>query len=395
MTARKKHHFVPKLLLRRFSVDGASIGLCNLRSGIITTRASIKHEACRDWFYGRDGKAEHALGRIEAEAGKVLLRIIQTGRPPRRYSDEHRVLATFLVIQTARTAQAAAEANEMADKVGKLLLRNALTDPELLAGLDELKIEYNEPAAEALRPAVLETPVILDLKFKLLHNATKIPFVLGDHPAIKHNGLYNSAEVSVLGLANSGIQVLLPISPKYAIVFYDEAAYTLGNPASHIVTITSDAVASALNDFQWANAFENIYFLPQDDLTFLSIDRERLEGLRRDEQVSVGEESLGFIDGRRGKIVSVQTGRPSQALRMPLFRNRVPPVRSLSVAMLPVRNAAWAAHVQRMIQALDDKLISPEDFHVRTMPSRFLREILKARTQRSRDASANPAPFGK
>ena len=230
MSRNKSHHFVPQFLMRHFSVDDSSIGIYNLRSGKIIERGSIKHQACRDWFYGRDGKAEHALGRIEGGASKVLRQIIESGKPPTRYSNNHRVLATFLLIQSARTAQAAAEANEMTNKVGKLMLGNALTDPSLLAALDDLTIQLTEPAAEALRPVVLATPLILDLKIKLLHNVSSTPFLLGDHPAIKHNGLYSGAEVSVLGLANLGLQFLMPISPDYAVVFYDEKAYSLGNP---------------------------------------------------------------------------------------------------------------------------------------------------------------------
>jgi hypothetical protein len=387
MPHNKSHHFVPQLLLRRFSLDGASVGLCNLRSGKIANGASIKHQACRDWFYGRDGKAEHALGQIEGDAAAVLKRIIDTGRPPKRYSDDHRLLASFLLIQSARTAQAAAEANEMASKFGKLMLRNALTDPDLLAALDDLTIELTEPAAQALRPALLETPVILDLKVKLLHNQSSTPFVLGDHPAIKHNELYSRSEVSVLGLANVGLQMLMPISPEYAVVLYDENAYRLGNPGSHLVQITSASVAMALNEFQWANALENVYFRPDGDPARWALADGRLEQLRRAEHVLVGEEEIPPEGGKRRKLVTVQTHRPSRALRMPLFRNRVAPQPLVNAGMLPLRDPAWAHHVRRMTIALDGGLISPEEFHARTLPRQILRRILKKVADASLDGT--------
>jgi hypothetical protein len=53
------------------------------------------------------------------------------------------------------------------------MLRNVLTDPELVAFLGHITIQRTEPAAEALRPAVMETPIILDLKIKLLRAAAK------------------------------------------------------------------------------------------------------------------------------------------------------------------------------------------------------------------------------
>ncbi|MBO1361046.1 MULTISPECIES: DUF4238 domain-containing protein [Acetobacteraceae] len=388
MPLNKSHHFVPQFLLRFFSVDGSSVGLYNLRSGRIVTGASLKHQACRDWFYGRDGKSEHALGQIEGGASSVLRRMIATGRPPKRYSADHRVLATFLLIQSARTAQAAVAANEMANKVGKLMLRNTLTDPELLAALDDLTIELTEPAAEALRPAALETPVILDLKIKLLHNVSSTPFVLGDHPAVKHNGLYSGAEISVLGLANLGLQFVMPISPDYAVVFYDEKTYSLGSPASNVVKLPSASIVTALNEFQWANALDNIYFRPSDDPPRWTPDRDRLAELRRNEQVSVCEDEVQLEGTRRAKVISVQAQRPSRALKMPLFRNRMSPPPLVNVGTLPLRDPDWALHVHRMTAALNAGLIPPEEFHVRTMPPQFLLRILRER------ASANAAKTG-
>ena len=383
MPHNKSHHFVPQFLLRSFSADGSSVGLYNLSSGRIIKGASLKHQACRDWFYGRDGKAENALSQIEGGASTVLRRMIDTGRPPKRYSDDHRVLATFLLIQSARTAQAAAEANEMASKVGKLMLRNALTDPELLAALDDLTIELTEPAAEALRPAVMETPVILDLRIKLLHNVSSTPFVLGDHPAVKHNGLYSGAEVSVLGLANLGLQFVMPISPEYAVVFYDEEAYSLGSPASNVVKLSATEIAMALNEFQWANALDNVYFRPGGDPARWAPARDRLAELRRDEHVSVGEDEVRLAGSRRAKIISMQTQRPSRALKMPLFRTRIAPPPLVNVGMLPLRDPDWAFHVHRLTDALNAGKISSEEFHLRTMPPQFLQRILRERARTS------------
>ncbi len=377
MPQNKSHHFVPQFLLRLFSNDDCSVGLCNVRSGKIVPVASIKHQACRDWFYGRDGKAEHTLGQIEGAASAVLRRIIETGRSPKRYSDDHRVLVTFVLIQSARTAQAAAETNEMFNKVGKLMLRNALTDPELLAALDGLTVQLTEPAAEALRPVLSEIPIILDLKIKLLHNVSSVPFVLGDHPAIKHNGLYSEAEVSVLGLANLGLQLVVPISPDYTVVFYDENAYWLGNSLSNIAKLRSANIVTTLNEFQWANALDNVYFRPGDDPIGSAPSCERLADLRRDEHVSVGEDEVQLAGGKRAKIITVQTQRPSRALKMPMFRNRIAPPSLRSVEALPLRDPKWAFHVRQMTAAFEAGTISREELYFRTLPPLFQKRALQ------------------
>lgn len=393
MPQNKSHHFVPQFLLRFFSVDGSSVGLYNLRSAKMVPGASLKHQACRDWFYGRDGQAEQALGHLESGASTVLRRMIDTGRPPKRYSDDHRILATFLLIQSARTAQAAAEANEMVDKVGKWMLRNVLTDPKLVAFLDHMTIQLTEPAVEALRPAVMETPVILDLKIKLLHNVSSAPFVLSDHPAVKHNGLYSSADVSVLGLANIGLQFVLPIPPEYAVVFYDEKAYSLGNVASNVIKVTSASIVLALNEFQWANAAENIYFRPSDGPTGWTPAPGRIAELRKDEHVSVGEAEVPMRGAKRVKMISVQTQRPSRTLKMPLFRSRIAPPPLVNMGTLPLRDPDWAFHVHRLTDALNAGTISPEEFYVGTMPSQFLRQMLNERARVDAGKTTRPASY--
>lgn len=377
MPHNKNNHFVPQFLLRSFSPDGSSIGLYNLRSRKFSLRASIKHQASRDWFYGRDGRAEQALGRIEACTSTILRRIIAAGRPPARYSDEHRILATFLVIQSARTIRAAEDANETVDKLRKLLLRSTLTDPNLIARLDDVKIQLTEPAAAALRPAVLETPIILDLKIKLLHNVSRVPFVLGDHPAIKYNSLYREAEVSVLGLANVGLQFVMPVSPCYAVVFYDERAYLLGRSAVNVVKLMSRDIVLALNDFQFANAAENVYFSPKMDIANWSSTSERITALRRDEHISVEETETKLKGYKRAKVVSVQQRRPNRTLSMPLFRNRICPPPLINVGILPLRDSKWASYVRSLTAELNAGTISSEEFHIRTMPPRFRRRIFK------------------
>jgi hypothetical protein len=75
------------------------------------------------------------------------------------------------MLQLARTTQAEADANEMADRLGKEMLRRHLKDPQLLAAVDKVKITLTHPMSMTLRPALLDVPVIYDLKFKLIHNA--------------------------------------------------------------------------------------------------------------------------------------------------------------------------------------------------------------------------------
>jgi hypothetical protein len=134
-----------------------------------------------------------------------------------------------------------------------------------------------------------------------------------------------------------------------------------------------------LNEFQWANAVENVYFRPDDDPASWSPARDRLAKLRNDEHVSVGETEVKLEGTKRAKIISVQTQRPSGTLTMPLFRNRIAPPPLVNVGTLPLRDPDWAFQVHRLTDALNAGTIPSEEFHVRTMPPRFLQRILRER----------------
>jgi hypothetical protein len=190
MTDKKRQHYVPQFYLRLFSSDGASIGLYNIPSSLAVPNASLKRQAYKNYYYGKDGKAEGSLSIIEGEASRVIREMLRVGRPPKRWSEGHHTLASYLMIQFARTVQAENDANEFANKLGKEMLRRSLTDPKLLFALDDVKITLTNAVALALRPALLEVPVILDLKFKLIHNTSGMPFITSDHPAVKHNDLF-------------------------------------------------------------------------------------------------------------------------------------------------------------------------------------------------------------
>lgn len=65
MPSNKKHHFVPRFYLRRFSADGVSINLYNVPSGRSIFRANRKNQAYRDCFYGKELEVEHAIAGLD------------------------------------------------------------------------------------------------------------------------------------------------------------------------------------------------------------------------------------------------------------------------------------------------------------------------------------------
>ncbi len=259
MPSNKKHHFVPRFYLRRFSPDGASINLYNIPSSRKVLCANLKNQACRDYFYGKELVVEHAIGSLEAEAATVLRKIDEYQSLPPPFSPDHVMLVHHLVMQQARTEYEAEAMNEINDAMVQRFL-----GPEMAAkGIDLTKFKVNlaEPAAVAVSIASRISPLAMDLHYKLLIDQTGQGFITSDNPVVACNPLLSFRTFgSNCGLASKGLQLYFPIDPKKLIVFYDGAVYRVGPSDGIAIKITNPADIHAINTLQMVSASENIYF---------------------------------------------------------------------------------------------------------------------------------------
>ena len=74
MTKKKKHHYIPRFYLKRFSVnnEGKIIGLYNHKNKIFIQRAPLKHQACENFLYGEDDEIENALAEMENDVARMF-----------------------------------------------------------------------------------------------------------------------------------------------------------------------------------------------------------------------------------------------------------------------------------------------------------------------------------
>ena len=82
MAFNKNQHFVPKVHLRPFTLDGENmaINLINLTRLAAIENAPVKNQCSRDYFYGKDPKLERAVNFIENHYGDVV-RMLERGYP--------------------------------------------------------------------------------------------------------------------------------------------------------------------------------------------------------------------------------------------------------------------------------------------------------------------------
>lgn len=116
--------------------------------------------------------------------------------------------------------------------------------------------------------------MLLDLHKVILVNETELEFITSDAPVIMHNAWCEGVTwQGTTGFASSGLQILLPLSPRRALLMFDRDVYAVGcKQAPVTVDIMNAADVEAINAMQMTTTQGNIYY-SGDARTASSIDR--------------------------------------------------------------------------------------------------------------------------
>jgi len=259
MPDNKKHHYVPRFYLKRFSSDGRSICLWNIKNQIKIGSANLKHQCYKDYFYGKELKVEKALGLVESHAAHIFHLIDEYLAPPPYDSEEFLTLVLYMLMQYGRTAYSADALDEMNDKMMKHLF-GPIAEAEGI-DLSKFTIGIKDSAQYSLGMVSQFYPLMLDLGCKLVLNETSTDFVASDNPVVLYNQLLSFRNHgSNTGLAAKGLQVFLPISSNKLLMFFDHESYSVGSMSKPFVRVTSLRDVYELNTLQMTSAYENVYF---------------------------------------------------------------------------------------------------------------------------------------
>jgi len=305
MAKQKKQHYVSRFYLKNFSnnSDKKTIGIFNIQSEKFIRSGSIKNEAYSDNIYGKDGVIETALGGIEGVSAKVIFDIIQKKGLPKHKSDKHDILLVFVLLLSARTKFIAESMDELLDKQMRVMFAN---HPYARKHLDEVKFKYEYPALLALRIASETRFFAADLRFKLLVNETKLPFITSDNPVVKYNQFLanRSFHGSNVGLASKGLQIILPLSPNVCVIFYDSDVYKIGRPMRRIIRVKKIIDINEINKIQLVNANENIYFDDAITEKFVMELAKKGKKFRRKKKANISVyDAYDSQKGRKGKVM--------------------------------------------------------------------------------------------
>jgi hypothetical protein len=82
MPDNKRHHYVPRFYLKRFSPDERYLSLYNIKRKIVIPNAKLYEQCAKNYFYGKTPEAEKALGGAEGEIANLFRMIDQAQLPP-------------------------------------------------------------------------------------------------------------------------------------------------------------------------------------------------------------------------------------------------------------------------------------------------------------------------
>lgn len=264
MPDNKKHHFVPKFYLKRFSENKKSINAFLLKSERRVTNANLANQCYRNYFYGTEPDIERQLGVLENEASRILREIEESNilptDSPTKASEDLTTLFLFVIMQGVRTAQFA----DQVDELNNAMIQRALGAETNAQTIDasEFKIGQKEPALIAMSIALAHYPLLLDLDIRLLINRTSEGFITSDNPVVMYNQLmqFRNDGLSDCGYAVKGLQFFFPIDEKRMLVLYDTDVYRVRGTKASTVELNDRRDVIALNTLQACSASEVIYF---------------------------------------------------------------------------------------------------------------------------------------
>lgn len=358
MPAYKSHHYVPQMYMRLFSGDDQKrVGVYVINRRKFVPGAPISGQLCRDYFYGKDSRAEKAFGPMEGHGARIFADVIEHRRLPDPGSQDHEWLIFYLGIQHSRTVGAADQHNESAEKLAKAMLRRKAElegNAEILEALDLVRIRRTNAVSEVVGYATIAASLLADLRFVILRNESARPFVASDAPVVLHNRLYEDQHIGVTGFANVDLQIFLPLGPRLALFGFDDAAYRVRADNNGVLRVADATQVRLINDLQWEQASTVMLVSPEMSEADLHISASYWTERRNTERTVFREE----IVDRSATEVRTRIGsgpRPSGiALDLSFVEPILPKPSPLGLYDIPpFRDAERVDRVHRAFETLD------------------------------------------
>lgn len=264
MTKKKRHHYIPRFYLKRFSInnDGKVLGLYNLNNKKFIQNAPLKSQAYENFLYGEDDEIENALAQMEGNVAKMFYYWTEEKLlyPPPTESNGFKLLQRFILYQAFRTPKSGDNTMKTLNESLKAVVKEF--KPELWENMKDGTIIHQNSVLLSLVHSAEYEHLLNHLECKFIVNLSLLPFVTSDAPVVFYNQLMEQAGnyAGATGLVAKGLQIFYPIHPRLMICLYDSNVYRLGNDSKGCCSTESIAEIHQLNGLQFINCKSQLFF---------------------------------------------------------------------------------------------------------------------------------------
>ena len=259
-----KDHFVPRHYLRQFAIEGTTemVAAARVSPYIFLGAKAIKAECQQVDFEEGDKKLSELLKTTENDIAPVLAAVVKKKNFAEPELVGLRWLAATLHVRTRK----AVESHKVFPKqMFYDVIKNAIETGKLPLP-PEGKWTKEMVDCKGM-PGFLMSNVIpcalemQTLSCKILEASGGSFFITSDNPVAVLNQFCENAKTnrSHAGFSKSGFQLLLPISPKLSLFFYDSKIYKVGSRRHRLIEISIDDV-EIVNSLQIQSAENSVYF---------------------------------------------------------------------------------------------------------------------------------------
>ncbi len=221
----KNQHYVPKFLLRNFSINQKDQIYCYDKTSGRIFQSNVRNQASEKAFYDlfpgeQKASLESHLSGLESTCSYIINdKIIKRGTIRELTPEDHGWLSLFIAIQYLRTKNARCVLKQMDEDVSQRI-RDMGGDPSTVNNYTEIKGEEELKMFSMLNLSIAREfiPHILNKKWILFRSDKK--FWISDNPVVLQNTTNVSEFRGTLGFAVDGIEIYLPICPSLVLGFF-------------------------------------------------------------------------------------------------------------------------------------------------------------------------------
>ncbi|MGK7392615.1 MAG: DUF4238 domain-containing protein [Candidatus Cyclobacteriaceae bacterium M2_1C_046] len=264
MAKKKRHHYIPRFYLKRFSVNGEGkfIGLFNHRSNLFFSKAPLRHQAYENFLYGQEDEIENALANIEETIARFFYYWTEERQlfPPPPETNGFKILKQFILYQAFRVPKSGMSMMDSLNESMKVFLGEF--DPQLADKIKGHRLSHENPVLLSFLHSTEYEHLLNFLDYKFLVNLSPLSFITSDAPIIFYNQLMEKADTYMgsTALVAKGLQLFYPIHPRLMICLFDPKIYNFGKGCKNCYGTESWAEVHQLNGLQLINSKSQVFF---------------------------------------------------------------------------------------------------------------------------------------